>query len=253
MRTIKIAIILFSLAGFSANALALPNDFYTVVAPSEVQFQVIDPLGNITGYNPNTKTVLNNIPNTEYIEDVATTGAEEPTKDEIFHKIHPTLIMDNVFIATGKYKIKLFGSSVLETVRLDFRSFYQGYKGVQLIGQLNSIIYPNVTWTYEITIPDVPPPTKNIPLIKVSTPQELITDIKTAGQLDYIGDVQYSENLTDRIAQVSLLKGDQKKRYEDILFELTSLYNKPEQDRFIKKEGYDVLKEDLEYIIRHIL
>lgn len=51
---------------------------------------------------------------------------------------------------------------------------------------------------------------------------------------------------------MALLKGDQKKGYEDILSELTSLYSKPEKDRFIKKEGYDVLKDDLDYIISHL-
>lgn len=43
-----------------------------------------------------------------------------------------------------------------------------------------------------------------------------------------------------------------KGEYTELLKEITEKYNKPETDEYVKKEAYDVLKEDLEYIISHL-
>lgn len=41
-----------------------------------------------------------------------------------------------------------------------------------------------------------------------------------------------------------------RKEYTELLKEITEKYNKPEADEYVKKEEYDVLKEDLEYYDR---
>jgi polyhydroxyalkanoate synthesis regulator phasin len=105
---------------------------------------------------------------------------------------------------------------------------------------------------YEFDIPSVSPADGLIVLTKVSNSTDLIKDITTAGQLNYIGNKQFISEIIKKAEAVSLSKSEQKQGYTELLNEITEKYNKPEADEFVKQEAYTVLKEDLEYIISHI-
>lgn len=259
----KILIIIVLLLTINFQALGLPKSFHTVVVPGNIQFQMSDSMGNITGYNPTTKSIIMNIPNTLYfLFDEPYEGTR--TKDNSHYKLESQKYSNTIQMTPGMYKIKVFGTTTVENMNLYFNVFYQNIKGAQIMTEHASIIYPNVTWTYEITIPDVPPATKNVPLIKVANPQDLITDINAASSLGYIGNAKFVSELVKDINEIEAKKAKgktddgltpaqkAKKEYAELLSEITEKYNKPESDEFVKKEAYDVLREDMEYIIEHL-
>ncbi len=247
MRTIKIAIILFFL--MTGQAYAYYGEMLVFVTPQSVEFSLEDPVGHISGYTYN--GVISQIPNMKYDKTAEISSEDVQPESEKFNSLEPTTIPTNYI--NGKYKIKMYGNIMPTNTDISIKLVWDSNVQPWSIAYRDfKLIYPNIIWVYEFDVPAIPTNDGQITLIKVSTPADFIKDIRTAGQLGYIGNPKFVKDLAERVAQVALLKGDQKKGYEDILSELTSLYNKPEQDRFIKKEGYDVLKEDLDYIISHL-
>ena len=50
----------------SISAFGVPNGIYVAGGPATIEFQLIDPLGNTTGYDPTVNGKVENIPNTMY-------------------------------------------------------------------------------------------------------------------------------------------------------------------------------------------
>ncbi len=197
MKKYLLLIILIILMSFNINALALPRELSLSISPSEVQYQLIDPFGNITGYNPLSNNVLNNIPNLSYIFSSEPMGASYPTKYQKFHVISPNVISNTSTISIGKYKIKIFGSNTQDNFLLSLSIPYP-HVGEMSIDK-KSFIYPNVSWTYEFDVPATPTNNEQIILTKVSTPADLIKDLTTAGQLGYIGNKKLVSKLVQTV------------------------------------------------------
>lgn len=237
-----------------SSALGIPNSISITIIPSTIQFQLIDDIGNITGYNPQNNSVVNNIPNMIYLlhaedSDDTTTPISKYNQG---YNIGNKRVSNNVTINSGKYSLKLFGSNIPETYSIESNIFYYIENARIHYFQTKNLMYPNVVWTYEFNILATPPANQQIVLTKVSTPADLIKDLTTAGQLNYIGNKQFVSEIIKKAEALSLAKSDQKKEYTELLKEITEKYNKPEADEFVKQEAYTVLKEDLEYIISHL-
>lgn len=256
----KVFLILCCVFVFNTTALSLPTGFYAYIMPGNIQFQMTDPLGNTSGYDPASQTTLQNIPDTIYC---LHREYENITKDNSQYTLGPDK-SNSRGAMVGTYKLKIFAPNTVENFTFGFNVSYQNMVGHQIDIIYHAILYPNSVWTYELTIPVVPPANKQIILTKISTPADLIKDITTAGQLGYIGNPKFVTELTKEINEIEAEKAKGKvdggltpaqkgkKEYQELLKEITEKYNKPEADEFIKKEAYDVLTEDLEYIISHI-
>lgn len=154
---------------FSSAAFGLPRDLNAFMRPSVVQFQLIDPAGNVTGYDPATGGILKNIPNTDYYWDAEPTGPIEPTKYQQFNRIGPITISDTTTVATGIYTVKVFGSVLPEAFDFALELFYHGYMGPQVIGEASGTVTPNTTLTYQVTVPAVPPPGGLMPMTLIAS------------------------------------------------------------------------------------
>ena len=117
-----------------------------------------------------------------------------------------------------------------------------------------------------------PPANGQLILTKVSQPGDLIKDINTAASLGYIGNPKFVSEIIEDINEIekkratlwgyriqSSIEVHKKStetysvsdNYREILEDITEAYNKPTTKKFVTAEGYNVLKEDLEYIIAH--
>lgn len=240
-KTIRASLVTILIMFWANAALGLPSDLNAYMSPSEVQFQVIDPAGNVTGYDPATGKIVNNIPNTHYFMDQEPTGPVEPTKYQKFMVIQPTLISDTTTVATGIYTIKVFGSVMPEDFHFTMQLYYHGYMGPQVFGEASGTVTPNTTLTYQMTVPAVPPPGGQMPITmiassssvpalppaqtppasggagvqnppaKVVTPADLIAEITAAGQSGQIGNAEFVNEL---IKKVNALEKEQTESQE---------------------------------------
>lgn len=251
MRLVQISLSFILVLLLTSVAFGSPRDFRAYLVPSEIEFQLIDPLGNVTGYDPSTRNILNNIPHTKYLLDAEDTPERPPTKYEKVHLINSTLISDTVTVTPGTYKVRLFGSAVSEKFTFIFKVYYHGLRGPRGVTELKSIIYPNVTWTYEFAMPASPTATGEMMLTKVASSNDLITDINAAngvGHLDTPG--TYQSLLAKAENAKAKLDAGQPVPAKNILNafinEITA-----QKGQQIDANAADILIEDAQYIISH--
>lgn len=253
-----VSILILSFPCFAAEGIRIN------IAPKDIEYHMVNPSGLITGYTPN--GILNQNPEVDSYMQHAITAIEGPQNP--YDEWH-TINQDGypAYISPGKYNLVIYGAKVpIQTkIGIYFWWLNQGIKGPDYTAI--HLIYPNVVWTYEFEVTQNIPTYTQIPLIKLSTPADLIKDLTIAGQLGYIGNPHFVSDIIENINEIEkerakpVEKDDDhkltpaqkaKKEYTELLSEITEKYNKPESDEYVKKEAYDVLKEDLDYIINHI-
>lgn len=243
---------------FTISAYAAPHSMQIdVFAKPFVNFKIVAPNGLATGYDPNIQP--NNLaPNLNEIQGAGYGLLDMPDTPDIigteFNYIKNIL--------AGNYKIVCFGRGLVSytiVIAYDWQPIT-----TPPISQVKKIGFANTgtVQTYEIIVPDSP--ASGIVINKIASPADLITDITTAGQLNYIGNARFVTEITKEINEIEAEKANgkmddgltpaqkAKKEYTELLKEITEKYNKPESDEFIKQEAYTVLKEDIEYIISHL-
>lgn len=235
----------------SQIALGMPELFEAGVNPSVVEFQIIDPLGNITGYNPNTRTVIENIPNTLYWEFIVP-GPEDvpPAKNEIYHKvIRRSSALPNIN-GTGIYKVKLFGTNTPENFEFSFVVDYMPLPNTG-VGEKKGIIYPNVTWTYEFDVPANPPSNGQLVVVKVANSTDLITDINAANSVGHLGTPGTYHSLLAKAENAKAkLDAGQAQAAKNILNAFINEVT-AQKGQQINSIAADILIEDAQYIISH--
>lgn len=219
-----------------------------VIAPQEINFNLKDQYGNITGYTP--QGILRQIPNLSSYN-----FGMKPNFDEAFvgyyDKFH--YISQNgspVQVQSGRYIITLYGitTSVIAKLGIDFGIVdIDEYSKIQNI----FIVYPNSIWTYEFTIPDMPPADHSIVLTKVATPSDLIADVNTSNQLGYFTTPGIYNSLLSK-AQNAKAKFDagQTVPGKNIINALITEIN-AQNSKQINPDAAKVLLEDAQYILAH--
>ncbi len=238
------------------------NSVLIGIAPSTVEFHLADSNGNLTGYTPG--GVILQLPNLTYV--VWNEPTVDPVRpDEIYHLIHRA--SSPFTIQPGKYKLTIYGTNIPTKARISIELRWS--EDWRLVTKTSGLylIYPNLIWSYEFDIPSIPPAAGKITLTKVATVNDLLTDIKAAGSLQYIGNAEYINELIKEVQKIEKERlhpveneahdpatPAQRaiKKYQKLLKEITEKYQKPEPDEFVKQEAYAVLKEDLDYIISHV-
>lgn len=144
-----------------------------------------------------------------------------------------------------------------------------GYPKSSKLAKIEAILDVNQVAKYDINYV----PLQSIVIIKIAAPNDLITDITTAGKLNLIGDQLYINELINKVNEIEKRRNQilpvgtddehdedknltpsqkAKKSYQELLQEITDKYNRPETNEFVKQRAYNVLKDDLDYIIGHI-
>jgi hypothetical protein len=108
---IKIPGIIMLILMLNTIALGAPNGIYVTGGPADIQFQLIDPLGNKTGYEPSKKDIIENIPNTMYTIQQLTTISDKPWGDP-YHRLQPIHNSASYFLTIGKYQLKIYGTNI---------------------------------------------------------------------------------------------------------------------------------------------
>lgn len=237
------------------------SDISVIVRPQAIQFHIEDSNGKITGYTPN--GILKQIPNIGNYRESGTPDADiDSTEYDEWHQIDGD--GSPITILPGQYKLVLYATSMMKIPRASVEIW--GSSTREYILFIDDIaIFPNTIAVYEFTIPTMlPTNSEGIVTIKVSNPQDLIKDINAAGQSNYIGNAKFISELVKDINEIEAEKAKgkiddgltpaqkAKKEYTELMKEITEKYNKPETDEFVKQEAYNVLREDIDYIINHI-
>lgn len=246
---VVIALLIFSLPAYADISI------YIATKNTDAHFMLVDYNGKRTGYDPVTKSMLSEtkLPFMSYY--LATS-------------IHLSYMLQGRFPVTNvplNMKIILTGtklsSNIGTAIEIDERDAGLTFPQSTRFEGFMTILDVDQVATYEVAYV----PTKSMIFTKVAAPTDLIADITTAGKLNLIGNQVYVTELINKVTKLEnniTEKSDdghdddiiqnKKKGYMKLLEELTEKYNQPKSDEFVKKEAYDVLKEDLEYIISHI-
>lgn len=256
---LAILIILITIC-ISSNAYAKTNIEFTTCSDNNkiIEFMFIDALGNRTGYDAQTKQIIKDShPNVQY----GGSGSSDPDSGDVnlCSKVIGEVPISNYLqpfkititgLMLGKYDLYL---RISEATDYNWKAAYKN-------GKIHNITDIGILHTYEIAYTPYQP----VQIIRIATQNDLIADIATAEKLNLIGSPNFVTELTKEINEIEAEKAKgkvddgltpaqkAKKEYTELLSEITEKYNKPESDEFVKKEAYDVLKEDLEYIIGHI-
>ncbi len=255
----SILLTILFLTTYSASAVSI----YIHTNTPSIEFMLIDYNNKKTGYDPNTRkhlTEAKQLPLMSYKaiwdeDPLATTPA--PIEGYGLQGEFPVnnIILDMQLLVTGK---NLSTSSIVLTLEEDNTGLsYPQYAQSRI---KSTILDKDQVATYNVHYI----PLQSISMIKIATSSDLIADITTAQKLNLIGNAKFVAELTKEINEIEAEKAKgkvddgltpaqkAKKEYTELLKEITEKYNKPEGDEYVKKEAYDVLKEDLEYIISHI-
>jgi hypothetical protein len=101
-RAVPIALLLFAFVGSGDSGLG-------IMSTMNIHFLVTDPLGRRTGFDPDTKEDLNEIPTSHY--DVQSIGAWEGNQPEISTREFSTAFGTEDTLIDGEYNIRIVGQA----------------------------------------------------------------------------------------------------------------------------------------------
>lgn len=224
--------------GFSLNIYSLDSE----IGHGIPFFGIYNSSGKYTGYNvDNPREQIRNLPN--FLEgSIAEGSGLEGETGHITNFIEGKL-PDGT---SGVYKLAIYGEelSVYKIQGIMKEQSNHTNAGVFYLSGLidtEKVRYIQLQYT----------PNQPVIITRIATPDDLIDDITIASKLNLIGSNIFVSDLTKRIQAIALLKGKQKEEYQTILAQITLIFNKPDNEKFIKKEAYTILIEDLKYIINH--
>lgn len=254
MRKYIIILLVSLIANTFGNAYASLTYFQIIVTPININFHLEDAKGNISGYIP--EGIADEIPNMGFYM-----KSGEPGESFSSHKIEQNG-SDNL-ISPGKYKLVLYGSTKIEQAKIGIDLGYSE-NSMGAGAMLVEYVLPNTIGIYEFDVPSMPP-INNITLIKVSTPNDLITDINALVKENYIGDSKFVTEVINKIQEIEkkrvkpATKDDKltsaqkaKKEYQEMIKELYEKYQKPDKNGYVDGLAFSILQRDLDYIINHI-
>lgn len=262
MKKLYILIIMLSLVLLSVQQ-AYADSFKITVSPLSVDFYIEDINGNVSGYYPPSGFIVGELPYMNMYKENFESDVDNPLPNQQWHELRSKV---KSLIPTGKYKLVVFDMNITTETEINI-GIYRTWSnmGSAYTAPIDHI-FPGLTYTYEFDIPVVPPANYNdITFIKVSNPQDMITEIKAFAKAGRIGNAKFVDELIKEIQEIEkerlkpAEKDDKltpaqkaKKEYQELMDEIDEKNAKPEKDEYVHDIAAMLLRRDIDYIINHI-
>ncbi|MGH7203122.1 MAG: hypothetical protein ACREHC_01620, partial [Candidatus Levyibacteriota bacterium] len=228
------------------NKIPAPGKSWVIVAHSPVKFLVTDPDGNQTGYDPDSSTDIQNIPNSSYgiqqglIDD---TGANPPQPDILYYGQENPI--------PGEYKVEVIGTGVGE-YKLDLgQATGPGGTSLQTISGTAAI---GKTDTYTVTA--FPDSNTSLVLDKEVTFVTLKADLKSLYERGLIDNKGIYTSLSAKIdvaAKANTIQSNLLRKTLTIAALKTFLEElSAQRGKHIKEGAYQILYNDVQTLIKNL-